>query len=359
MRTRTGILALIATLALPLTLFANDVWIPVAGRIQGGNFFRSDLTVVNPSGTADAAVTIAYLPVDNVPAPSPVTETIPRRQMKVYTDVVGTLFNINGLGVIHVSTPAGVDVIATSRIFTDTTCTDPAVQGGTYGQFVPGFTTSQALMKGVIPQLAYNADTSSGFRSNVGFANPNNTDAAVVVTLHKADGSIVGKQNTINLKPHGGLSPTSLPNLVTEPGLDLASGFVTFSAALPIIGYGSVVDNRSADQIFVAAVADTGTDPVQPQPQTVTVNVGPGLSFSPEEVTIKPGDTVRWVLQGGIHTTTSDSPTGPESWNSGTMQNSGQAFSHTFHTVGDYPYYCKIHSSPGGTAMNGVVHVVQ
>jgi hypothetical protein len=34
-------------------------------------------------------------------------------------------------------------------------------------------------------------------------------------------------------------------------------------------------------------------------------------------------------------------------------------FAHTFGTAGSYPYYCAIHSFPGGTNMNGVVNVVQ
>jgi hypothetical protein len=29
-----------------------------------------------------------------------------------------------------------------------------------------------------------------------------------------------------------------------------------------------------------------------------------------------------------------------------------------FNTVGDWPYYCSLHSFPGGSAMNGVVHVL-
>lgn len=91
---------------------------------------------------------------------------------------------------------------------------------------------------------------------------------------------------------------------------------------------------------------------------TVDVGVGPGLTFDPASVTIVAGDTVRWIFSG-FHTTTSDTTTGPEVWDSGIL--SSGSFSHTFTTAGDYPYYCAVHSTPaslGGTAMNGVVHVV-
>jgi len=87
---------------------------------------------------------------------------------------------------------------------------------------------------------------------------------------------------------------------------------------------------------------------------TVNVSVGPGFSFSPPTVTVAPGDTVRWNFLA-THTTTSDLQTGPEVWDSGVM--SSGFFTHTFNTPGNYPYYCFLHSSPGGTFMNGVVQV--
>jgi plastocyanin len=85
-----------------------------------------------------------------------------------------------------------------------------------------------------------------------------------------------------------------------------------------------------------------------------TVQVGPDLSFSPATVTIVPGETVTWEFQAP-HTSTSDAQSGPEIWNSGLL--SSGTFSHTFQTPGSYPYYCALHSFPGGTAMNGVVQV--
>jgi plastocyanin len=85
-----------------------------------------------------------------------------------------------------------------------------------------------------------------------------------------------------------------------------------------------------------------------------TVQVGPGLSFSPSSVTVAPGETVIWSFQA-LHTSTSDVSTGPEVWDSGLL--SSGTFSHTFTTPGSYPYYCQVHSFPGGTMMNGLVIV--
>lgn len=88
---------------------------------------------------------------------------------------------------------------------------------------------------------------------------------------------------------------------------------------------------------------------------TVNVAVGPGLSFSPSTVNINVGDTVSWNWNSATHTSTSNSAVTAEAWDSG-LKTTG-SFTHTFTNGGDWPYYCSLHSFPGGTAMNGVVHV--
>jgi plastocyanin len=107
---------------------------------------------------------------------------------------------------------------------------------------------------------------------------------------------------------------------------------------------------------FVCLILALSLFPLAAFSATVDVTVGPGLSFSPSAITVAPGDTVRWVWQGALHSSTSNTTTGAEVWDSG-LRNTG-TFSHSFTTVGDWPYYCSVHSSPAGTAMNGVVHVV-
>ena len=85
-----------------------------------------------------------------------------------------------------------------------------------------------------------------------------------------------------------------------------------------------------------------------------TVQVGPGTTFSPPSVSVAPGEAVIWSFQA-FHTSTSDTAIGAEVWDSGFLDSG--TFSHTFTTPGSYPYYCQVHSIPGGTAMNCVVVV--
>jgi plastocyanin len=81
-----------------------------------------------------------------------------------------------------------------------------------------------------------------------------------------------------------------------------------------------------------------------------------GSSFSPANVTVNIGDTVRWTNTGGTHNvngTTGTFPSNPESF--GNALGSGWVFKHKFTTVGDYDYRCDQHF---GAGMVGIVTVV-
>jgi plastocyanin len=79
---------------------------------------------------------------------------------------------------------------------------------------------------------------------------------------------------------------------------------------------------------------------------TVTVMVGPNcLCFMPASVTIHPGDTVQWIWSSTGHSSTSGTPGMPNGlWDSGIL-NQGAMFTHTFNSVGSFPYYCTPHGA--------------
>jgi plastocyanin len=87
---------------------------------------------------------------------------------------------------------------------------------------------------------------------------------------------------------------------------------------------------------------------------TVTVGDG-GFIFTPDSVTIHSGDTVQWTWSSTGHSSTSGSPGAPTGlWDSGVL-NQGATFSHTFNTVGTFPYHCTPHGACCG--MVGAVTV--
>ena len=88
---------------------------------------------------------------------------------------------------------------------------------------------------------------------------------------------------------------------------------------------------------------------------THTVTVGPSsnpLTFSPASLTIKRGDTVKWVWDTSGHTVTSGTSCtadgkfcSPNDTNCGfgTTSNVGAMYQHTFTTAGTFPYFCATH----------------
>lgn len=87
---------------------------------------------------------------------------------------------------------------------------------------------------------------------------------------------------------------------------------------------------------------------------THDVTVGNNF-FSPNDLTIEVGDTVRWTNNSGFHDVTADDGT----WASETS--SSFTYSRTFSSMGEVLYYCSVHSTRGpygNTNMNGRINVV-
>jgi plastocyanin len=83
---------------------------------------------------------------------------------------------------------------------------------------------------------------------------------------------------------------------------------------------------------------------------TVNVTVGPGLSYTPNPVSVNVGDTVQWNWVEALHSSTSN-PGSLEAWDS-TAKSTG-TFSHTFTHAGNWGYFCTVH----GIVMSGTVQV--
>lgn len=102
----------------------------------------------------------------------------------------------------------------------------------------------------------------------------------------------------------------------------------------------SVADTSAPD----TSTADTST------PTTTTVMVTSNV-FTPSTVTVRVGDTVRWVWGGGIHNVTSGTGCTPNGTFTSGVPTSDTAFtfSRTFDTAGTFPYFCEVHCSVGMT----------
>ena len=93
------------------------------------------------------------------------------------------------------------------------------------------------------------------------------------------------------------------------------------------------------------------TQVVFPQ-TTFSVDVA-NFSFTPAQLTIKVGDTVKWTNSSGMHSVVADD----NSFTSGPVSSGAWSYEHTFNSVGTNPYYCAQHGGVGGVGMSGVITV--
>jgi hypothetical protein len=245
---------------------ANEFDVAVAGHIANaaGQTYVTDARIFNPSYTAPATALIEYLPAGtslNTTASAAMVVNVPARGTAVLDDVAGSSgLNVSGnLGALRVSNATGLAV--SSRVFNDLRSSSK----GTLGGFVPAASRAGALRRGVVPHLA-NTGTTTGYRTNVGFFNPNPSYVAVRLELRDSAGTLVG-QSTISLSP---LSQQQNPIGSYFTGVDVSNAAnltLSFDASAPVFGYGAVNDNVSGTASFVAAQSDSGLSANQTLPQ--------------------------------------------------------------------------------------------
>ena len=102
--------------------------------------------------------------------------------------------------------------------------------------------------------------------------------------------------------------------------------------------------------VVAAGVACSDTPTATNKSNATQIGVGPGTYFSPNSVTIAPGDTVIWVWAGGGHDVTFTTAGAPAN-----CPNMGAGVCiRVFPTAGTYNYLCQPHA---GLGMTGVVKV--
>jgi hypothetical protein len=240
----------------PLTVasYSFATYFPIVGKAAGLNNtqFVSDLRIVNTGGPV--VVQLEFFPSGAAggSAPSAIHGVIvgPGAEA-VLDDVVGSQFGTTGLGALKIGMDGGLTTGV--RILNDLR---PINQGTTGFSIRPrglgGLATS-----GVLPFLsqASVADIQAGlgFRSNVGWFNPNLTTAGATFVAHRAsDGSVLGSVSV----GIAGLSQVqqavfSLISGVAASDQVQTDFYVTWTSTIPILVYGAVVDDKTGDVVYV------------------------------------------------------------------------------------------------------------
>lgn len=243
---RSTVIALVASLLVTAAAAGQSLGpggnIPVVANLPGvaGTFWRSDVVVVNASGT-DTSVMLRLLPEIRDGAATFATKTVgpldvPAGTQLTLANVVQSRFGlVNAKGSLQVYTTNGVPVALASRTYTY------GSDGGSYGQEVSGvLAAKQAWIAGVEDDGLY--------RTNIGIVWQWDTPVQFTVTVFDAAGTQVA-EGTVAFS-EAGLQQRSLGSFGVGTLLD---GYVIISCADPDAiwyAYGSRVDQVSGDAVY-------------------------------------------------------------------------------------------------------------
>jgi hypothetical protein len=226
---------------------ANTYLAAGIARIAGlqGASWRSKVAVLNRSGGSTAA-TLSYV---RPASTSTVTVNLNDGELAAWDNVLEDLFGLSSdsSGALKVESERAV--VVTARTYNQT-------PDGTFGQFLPGVTSNEALGYGeigLISQLTKN----SSFRTNIGFINLSLVECQVEVQLHDALGNPVGTAQTVEIGPMGFNQVTNIFGKAGAGRHDNAYARVEIlTPHCQVWGYASVIDESTNDATTVPMVAE-------------------------------------------------------------------------------------------------------
>jgi hypothetical protein len=241
--------------ALSVAPYSQVHYFPVVGRVDGLNntHFVADVRVVNRSTEAEN-ITLEYFPSSTagLSAASVARGVVvaPGAEL-VINDVVSSRFSTTGSGALKIGTAS--EQTPGVRFFNDLR----PVDGGTTGFYIAPKGISRAATSGVLPFLSQATDaqiqTGDGFRSNIGWFNPSLSAAGATFRAHRAsDGAVLGSVD-VGIAGLSQLQQAVFSLISSVPAADRAQAdfYVTWTSTIPIFVYGAVVDNKTADVVYV------------------------------------------------------------------------------------------------------------
>jgi hypothetical protein len=211
--------------------------------------FHSDVRVFNGGNTAVTA-TFTFVPMGGAASPAPVQRTIAAGSVLNLDNVLPTMFGASNTGgSIVITTPQDSSLVVTGRTYT------VMDGGGTFGQFIPGVTPSEAIAQGERALEVLQLEHSDRFRTNVGIAEVSGQPATVRITVSTPESKTAVVTEKV-LQPNeffqfGGIiraflgAEAQIYNARATVQVIAGSGRVT--------AYGSVIDNASKDPTYIPA----------------------------------------------------------------------------------------------------------
>lgn len=213
----------------------------------GGSQWRTELSLFN-AGSDAANVTLSFIPGAGSAVQTRSLFLLPRQSLtygNALLDVFGMTSGAGALSIEATSAVSSPDLRVSSRTFT-------TGASGTYGQSVPDVAT------GSLPDTLYLAGlaSSTSFRTNIGLVNRTGAALSSLLTLYASDGTLLGGANVaVGPNSFQQMALTTLFPEIASRSLEGVSLKVVSSAADAVSVYGSIVDNRTQDPVYVQGLA--------------------------------------------------------------------------------------------------------
>jgi virginiamycin B lyase len=228
------------------------VTIPISASIHGvgGTFFHTDVTVLNTSGSAPANLAVRYRCFTGSCGNAAQNVVLAPREMRAFEDIIASLFSAPESGGA-IQFDSDQPIVVNSRLHT------PSRPAPTNGMGVPGLPESGAPIKAVLTSLSYSADSSAGFRSNVGAYNGNDVSQMITFTIYDPAGTQLG-QVSANAPARTSVQVSSV-FAVAGITRDVPDAYcvVQGDRNLPLLVYAGVIDNQSQDLAFIRGESDS------------------------------------------------------------------------------------------------------
>ncbi|RLE23477.1 MAG: hypothetical protein DRJ65_11770 [Acidobacteria bacterium] len=236
------------------------LWVPGLARLAGANDseWRSDITFFNPI-SENLSFDVRYVPSEDLGIqPYLKIRGLQAGNALYYLDILGTTMlptgvESKGYFVIEGFGGSGLPQVAARTYNLD-------LSGGTFGQNVFVFQSKDLItegFRGFIAGIAISATDDTGFRTNIGLLNTNESEwTELRLTVLNEEGVATGDIVDLWLGPSQ-FKQFNLADRLNLPAVDMdASVVIKVLSGGPVAAYASTVDNRTQDPILIPAIPE-------------------------------------------------------------------------------------------------------
>jgi hypothetical protein len=251
-RTQLLVALFLSLAALPLAAQVNDTYVvPAAANAPGafGTRWQSRLSIFNPQ-SYPLRVSITFVPTGGSQGVEKLVD-IPSNAVALWDNAMSAVFQRTGTGAMLIATfpednPTVKDDVVSRAILVHSE-TFNNVQGGTYGQTIPGIWTG--LQDDGITAIAHGIRniSSQGWRTNIGAVNLGRTSVTMYITVFDYDGKTVRKDIPFVIPPLGHMQD-ALPVQVDRGSIEFS--LVDSTKQAVVFPYVSTIDQLSGDPTY-------------------------------------------------------------------------------------------------------------